>query len=217
MIKIGLECHVVIGLDDQFSLIEMIEVIGNRSGNADELSIKLTLESKLAGNGRDRRRKVLFRWTKACRFENWAVVAGCGKTYNFDLVTFPKRGSILALGVETAGAVGHIDTPLRKPCSDRADNLDPVHVRKIGRKATDVCNWDHRRREGIFGRSLEDQQIVERRCEEMKRNELIPAVERSSADSAETDLGINKMDRKGTPIVRDPDLENSCWRRNKIG
>src|SRR5579859_8016190 len=95
MTEVGLEGHVIIGLDDQLLLIEMMEIIGNRTGDVDELSIKLALESKSAGDGRDRRRKVLSCWAKACRFEDGAIVAGRGKTYNFDLVTFPDWASIL--------------------------------------------------------------------------------------------------------------------------
>ena len=43
MSKIGFKCYVVIGLNDQFSLIEMLEIIGKRTGDADELRVEFAL------------------------------------------------------------------------------------------------------------------------------------------------------------------------------
>jgi len=53
MSKDGFEDNVVIRLNNQSSLIEMLEIGNKRTGDADELRIELALQRVSSGDGRD--------------------------------------------------------------------------------------------------------------------------------------------------------------------
>src|ERR1035438_1697030 len=68
---------------------------------------------------------------------------------------------------------------------------------------------DYRPGKRVLGRRLKNLQALDRRHQEMDRDELVAIVKCCSADSFETNLCVGKLDRKRIVVVGDSYLENA--------